>query len=106
MYESLDKFFKTYLHQDWDLVSGTPEASMAQYVRDGDAKDARQIIDDIDAVLALQLQDAALVRLIEAMGPSIHLPTLDVSALQWLEGLRRVAVTEALRRGVRESSID
>lgn len=89
-YPALWNFLGGYLHQDWRLDHATPSDALRDFAQ-GSPQLARQLPDEIDRVLTLDLEDEALDELMHQLG-SFYSPRGDgEEAHQWLRNIRDLA---------------
>lgn len=86
---TLRNLFSAYFHQDWPLDHASPDAVIDDY-RTGEAPvHVRQALQELEALLAQPLDDAALGARVHALGCEYD-PTRD--AVTWRAWLQSVAL--------------
>ena len=88
-FPALFQLFGGYFHQDWHEEYATTQAALSAFLRDASTPTTAAVVADIDRVLALHLDDAALHRvLIEGLDCN-YVPGIDERPVdQWLRQLR------------------
>ena len=88
-FPALARLFGGYFHQDWHEEYATTQAALSAFIRDASTSTTAAVVADIDRVLALHLDDAALHRvLIEGLDCN-YVPGIDERPVdQWLRQLR------------------
>ncbi|MGH7686220.1 MAG: contact-dependent growth inhibition system immunity protein [Candidatus Dormibacteria bacterium] len=88
-FPALARFFGGYFHQDWQEEYGSSTAAVAAFVRDAPAAGAAKTAAELDRVLALDLDDPALGRLLYDGFECNYVPQVDeLSNRAWLQRVR------------------
>ncbi len=95
---ALEYFLKAYLNQDWPLDAATVWDVVREFRRAERPDRLQQLGDDIDAVLAQDLDEAALRELLVAtLGGWYEASGDHMTYRTWLTGTRRIAAGDERR---------
>lgn len=88
-FPALTRFFGGYFHQDWQEEYGSSGAAIDAFVRDAPAASAAKTAAELERVLALDLDDPALGRLLYDGFECNYVPQVDeLSNRVWLQRVR------------------
>lgn len=93
MYEELAQLFGGYLHQDFDLEYGSPDAAVREYATVG-PENAVRAVRDIDALVAEGLPEARLGERLFTLGCDYYFAAGGYSAYGWLAHVRDLLTAE------------
>ena len=86
----LSRILGGYLHQDWDIEGDTPDDALRLARREGDSTDLATAVQEIDALLATQLDETGLREIVERMTEG-YSPSLDGWEIRpWLRHVRQI----------------
>ena len=89
---ALEMLLQGYLHQDWPLDAETVWDVVREFRRAEGPERVRELVDDIDAVLAQDLDEAALRELlVTTLGGWYEASGDDMTYRAWLIRTRRIA---------------
>jgi hypothetical protein len=98
-FPALFQFFGGYFNQDWRTEYETPVDAINAYVADAPPEAVSEAATEIDRVLSLELDEAALARLLREGFDCNYVPELDDGLVSdWL-----LHVRDDLRRGIAET---
>lgn len=88
-FPALSRFFGGYFHEDWQEEHVGTTAAVTAYLREAPAPTVVATVAELDRLLAMGLDEAALARLLrEGLGCN-YVPEVDeLTAASWLERVR------------------
>jgi len=96
-FPSLTRFFGGYFHQDWQEEYGSSTAAVHAFLRDAPAPSTAKTAAELDRVLAMDIDDAALGRLLREGFECNYVPQVDeLSNRAWLQRVRALLQPPAL----------
>lgn len=88
-FPSLHRFFGGYFHEDWQQDYSSTTAAVAAYLHEAPLSSATSTAAELDRLLVLQVDDAALGRLLRDGFDCNYVPQADeLSTRAWLERVR------------------
>lgn len=93
-YPALAQLLAGYYHQDWQEDHASADAALAAFAADAAPETVAAAAADVDRLLGVGLDDAALARVLADGFDCNYVPATDgITSTAWLAGVR-----EALRR--------
>lgn len=88
-FPALHRFFGGYFHEDWQEEHGGTGDAVSAYLRDAPAATVTATVAELDRLLASDLDEASLARLLRDGFGCNYVPEVDeLTAHAWLERLR------------------
>lgn len=87
-YPALENFLAAYFHQDWAMEHATPAAVVGYYRDSESAEQVAATRDDLERLLARDLDDAALGAAARRLGSEYDPTREGVSWREWLSGVQ------------------
>lgn len=88
-FPALHRFFGAYFHQDWQEEHGSSAAAVAAYRHDAPLASTAATSSELDRLLSMDLDDAALGRFLREGLECNYVPQVDeLSNRAWLERVR------------------
>lgn len=88
-FPALHRFFGAYFHQDWHAEHGSSTAAIEAYRHDAPPATMAVATAELDRVLAMDLDDASLGRLLRQGFDCNYVPEADeLTNRAWLERIR------------------
>jgi hypothetical protein len=95
-FPALNRLFSAYFHQDWHEEYDTTASAVNAFLHDAPPSLVNSAVADIDALLALRLDDEALGSVLRDGFECNYVPAVDeVGNHQWLRQLRALLQTPA-----------
>jgi hypothetical protein len=88
-FPALRRFFGGYFHQDWQQDYSSTRDAVTAYLHDVPPASAATTVEELDRMLAMQLDDATLGMLLRESFGCNYVPQVDeLSNRAWLERVR------------------
>lgn len=101
MTAALERLFRTYLHQDYDLRYASVAEALRAFCKEATLAERRRAIAEIDALMAAHSDDAQLYRALRERGFAFYPPREGETTAAWLQRAR-----SALSRNVEDAEED
>jgi len=88
MTSALERLFRTYLHQDYDLRYASVARALGAFCDESTAAERRQAIAEIDEMLAAHPDDAELHAALRERGFAFYPPRDGETTASWLRRTR------------------